>query len=240
MSKKDTNDAPLHGVDYADAPDVSRWVTFIKRETSAAVTRPQDDTVMAFPHLVLREIVLLEILVIVMTLLSLYFDAPLEEIANPNHSPNPAKAPWYFLGLQELLHYFPPFVAGVVLPGLVVVALIVIPYFEINITRDSLWQGNCRQRFWGLVLVTVGITGALIPFHAWSIIVPTVLIALAISVPYLAGFRTPWIRRWGAIPLSDWIMVWFLCLAFTLTIIGVFFRGPEWKWVWPWIDGLYY
>jgi len=70
----------------------------------------------------------------------------LEELANPMHTPNPAKAPWYFLGLQELLHYFPPVVAGVLIPGLVVMALIIIPYFNINVEAEGLWLRNRSRR----------------------------------------------------------------------------------------------
>ena len=74
------------------------------------------------------------------------FNAPLEGLADPSHTPNPAKAPWYFLGLQEMLHYFPPVVAGVLVPGLVVMALIVIPYFKVNIEADGLFLKDRTKR----------------------------------------------------------------------------------------------
>ncbi len=83
---------------------------------------------MAYPHLLLREAIAFQVLTIVLVVIGLFWDAPLEQLANPLVTPNPAKAPWYFLGLQELLHYFPPLVAGILIPTLVVVALIVIPY----------------------------------------------------------------------------------------------------------------
>src|SRR5436305_7544728 len=63
---------------------------------------------------------------------SLGLDAPLEMFANPAKSPNPAKAPWYFVGLQELLVYFDPWIAGVLLPGLIIIGLIAIPYIDTN------------------------------------------------------------------------------------------------------------
>ena len=90
-------------------------------------------------------------LAIVLVLISLFFNAPLEGLADPSHTPNPAKAPWYFLGLQELLHYFPPVVAGVLVPTLVVLALIVIPYFNINIEAAGLFTKDREKRlriFW--------------------------------------------------------------------------------------------
>ena len=67
-----------------------------------------------------------------MTIWSIVVDAPLEEPANPTKTPNPSKAPWYFLGLQEILVYFDPWFAGVVLPSLIIVGLMVIPYIDIN------------------------------------------------------------------------------------------------------------
>ena len=67
-----------------------------------------------------------------LTLWSIMIDAPLEEAANPTRTPNPTKAPWYFLGLQEMLVYFDPWNAGVVLPSLIIVGLMVIPYIDIN------------------------------------------------------------------------------------------------------------
>ena len=85
-------------------------------------------------------------LTLVLVLLSLLWDAPLEGLANPMQTPNPAKAPWYFLGLQELLHYFPPVVAGVLIPTLVVLALVVIPYFDINVQADGFWVKDREKK----------------------------------------------------------------------------------------------
>ena len=100
---------------------------------------------MTFPHLILREVILFQVVVIALVTVSLLVDAPLEGIANPVETPNPAKAPWYFLGLQELLHYFPPVVAGVLLPALVVMALVVIPYARVNLNgAAALGRGRPR------------------------------------------------------------------------------------------------
>ncbi|MDP4219204.1 MAG: hypothetical protein Q8896_02110, partial [Bacteroidota bacterium] len=92
----------------SDAKKIPRRVEFVKDRTAARVRQEETETVMTVPNLVVREIIAFMILVIVLSLLSLFFNAPLEWEANPQHTPNPAKAPWYFLGLQELLHYFPP------------------------------------------------------------------------------------------------------------------------------------
>ena len=85
-----------------------------------------------WPYLVRLEFMAAVIVMIVTTVWSITIDAPLEEPANPNRTPNPSKAPWYFLGLQEMLVYFDPWFAGVVLPSLIIVGLMVIPYIDIN------------------------------------------------------------------------------------------------------------
>src|SRR6266487_1006981 len=114
-------------------------VVFITPKTSAQVKEKVDRQLMSYPQLILREVIAFEVLTIVLVIIALVWDAPLEQLANPLLTPNPAKAPWYFLGLQELLHYFPPFVAGILIPTLVVIALIVIPYFNVNIEGEAIW-----------------------------------------------------------------------------------------------------
>src|SRR5262245_32938729 len=88
--------------------------------------------VFSWPDLVYVELICLVVVMAVMIIWSIYLKAPLEEPANPTDSPNPAKAPWYFLGLQEMLVYFDPWLAGVVLPSLIIVGLMAIPYMDTN------------------------------------------------------------------------------------------------------------
>ena len=85
-----------------------------------------------WPYLTRLEFLALIIVMVIMTVWSVALDAPLEEPADPSTTPNPSKAPWYFLGLQEMLVYFDPWFAGVVLPGLIVMGLIAIPYVDSN------------------------------------------------------------------------------------------------------------
>jgi len=85
-----------------------------------------------WPHLVSREYLAMLLSLAVLVAWSMLVDAPLEEIANPNNTPNPAKAPWYFLGLQEMLVYFDPWIAGVMLPSMIIVGLMMIPYVDPN------------------------------------------------------------------------------------------------------------
>ena len=118
----------------------------VRHAPDFAAGEVQDDSVvMTYPEGLFRAAVAMEILAIVLVVISLIWDAPLEQLADPMHTPNPAKAPWYFLGLQELLHYFPPFVAGVLIPTLVVVALVVIPYFNINVESEGDLAQEPRQ-----------------------------------------------------------------------------------------------
>ena len=93
---------------------------------------PRFDKVHTWPHLVRIEFLCSVGIFILMLLWSLFIDAPLEHPANPTKTPNPSKAPWYFLGLQEMLVYFDPWMAGVVLPSLIIVGLILIPYIDVN------------------------------------------------------------------------------------------------------------
>src|SRR5207244_9770375 len=122
----------------SDAKKEPRRVVFVTKKTSAKVVGDPGPQLMTYPHLLIREAIAFQVLVIAMVLVALFWDAPLEQLANPLLTPNPAKAPWYFLGLQELLHFFPPFVAGILIPTLVVIALVVIPYFNVNIEGEAI------------------------------------------------------------------------------------------------------
>lgn len=218
---------------------VPKRIAFIVNRDSVRVSSRDDDMVMTFPELILKGLVIFEIVVIVLAIISLLFDAPLEWIADPNHTPSPAKAPWYFLGIQELLHYFPPVAAGVLIPGLVVIALIVIPYFDINIMKEGLWEKNRRRTFTILTGVVMAVSLVMLIFEAWVIIIPMVFVYLLTLVPFFSNSKevfSEWIRRRS---LTEWIMFWFIITTTVLTIVGTFFRGPEWRWVWPWIDGIY-
>ena len=110
-------------------------VAFITRRTSPQVRVRDEERVMTHPHTFFRVAIAVELLSIFLVALALLWDAPLEQLADPMHTPNPAKAPWYFLGLQELLHYFPPTTAGVLIPGLVLVGLAILPYVDRNPSR---------------------------------------------------------------------------------------------------------
>ena len=92
----------------------------------------QSDKIQVWPNLVRVEFLGALFVMVILVFWSFLIDAPLEEAANPTLTPNPSKAPWYFLGLQEMLVYFDPWIAGVVLPTLIIIGLMAIPYIDVN------------------------------------------------------------------------------------------------------------
>lgn len=211
-------------------------VAFITRRTSAQVRVNREDEVQTYPEVLFRAALAVELLAIAVVGFSLVFNAPLEGIADPTHTPNPAKAPWYFLGLQELLHYFPPVVAGVLVPSLLIIALIVIPYFPINIEASGLFLKDRAKRLRIFAIAALGLLIFLIAFKVYVAVGPTVLVAGAMI---FAASSSPAsksrLRRYLAQrPLAYWIMTWFLFELVVLTAVGTWFRGPGWSWVLPW------
>ncbi|MEK7286069.1 MAG: cytochrome B6 [Nitrospirota bacterium] len=148
---------------------------------TAAETRSPEDTVLVWPNLVYIELICILLGTAVLLFLSLISPAPLEELASADTTPNPTKAPWYFLGLQELLVYFDPWLAGVVLPSMIIVGLIIIPYVDTN--------------------------------------------------PNGKGYYTFSERKFSVLGFSFGLGLWYI-----LIVIGVWSRGLDWSWYWPWSD----
>jgi menaquinol-cytochrome c reductase cytochrome b/c subunit len=219
----------------SDAKKEPRRIVFVTKKTSAKVVGDPGPQLMTYPHLLIREAIAFQVLVIAMVLVALLWDAPLEQLANPLLTPNPAKAPWYFLGLQELLHFFPPFVAGILIPTLVVIALVVIPYFNVNIEGEAIWARRPSQDLKTALVTVLVLLAFLAVFHAWTIFVPTALVASLLLFSYTARQgQEGWLQALATKPLSWWVMTWFISVAICLTVVGTFFRGPGWSWVWPW------
>ena len=167
---------PKKGVD-----DKHRLLALVPPEGIQRVEREQGDRVNVWPHLLIEEFVAMFILLAALTIFSTFINAPLRELANPNLTPNPSKAPWYFLGLQELLRYFHPMIAGITIPTFILVGLAAVPYVDRN---PSTKPGDRKI---AITLMTI-------------------------------------LFMFGA----------------TLTIIGSFFRGPGYNWVWPWAQGVFF
>ncbi|HEV2730157.1 MAG TPA: hypothetical protein VGV15_09000, partial [Terriglobales bacterium] len=123
---------------------MSQGINEARRSISSEPSRKEES--LPYWELLFRETIGIEVLTAVLVCMALLVNAPLEQLADPQHTASPAKAPWYFTGLQELLHYFPPFFAGIILPTLIVLALIVVPFFHVNIKDESLWHQSKSKR----------------------------------------------------------------------------------------------
>jgi len=163
------------------APDKHRLLALVPPEGIQRVEREQGDRVNVWPHLLIEEFVAMFVLSVGLVVFSTFLNAPLRELANANLTPNPSKAPWYFLGLQELLRYFHPMVAGISIPTFILVGLAAVPFVDRN---PSTRPGDRKV---ALTLFTM-------------------------------------MFMFGAV----------------LTIIGSFFRGPGYNWVWPWAQGVFF
>lgn len=126
---------------------------------SFQVEKGPEDTVQSWPHLMVRELGLFLLVLAVILGVSLIFNAPLEEAANPQHSTNPAKAPWYFVGIQELVSYS-ALLGGIVTPAIIVVALLFLPYLDRNPKGTGVWFS--RDRRVATILFTVFVVAMLI------------------------------------------------------------------------------
>ncbi|MGD8322660.1 MAG: cytochrome b N-terminal domain-containing protein, partial [Gemmatimonadota bacterium] len=150
----------------------------VRKDGGLAVPAGPVRRVPVWPHLLFRELLVLVVVLVVIHGAALLVDAPLEEVADAALTPNPAKAPWYFLGLQELVHYG-AVLGGVVVPTAMVLGLVVLPYVDRHGGGVGVWFA--RER----------------------LVANTVFALLALAVV-------------------------------ALTVVGTFFRGPNWAWVWPW------
>ena len=156
-----------------------RLLALVKQDAVVRVQKEPDDTVMTWPHLLSIEFLAAGVMSVFLLLMGLIINAPLEELANGNVTPPVAKAPWYFLGLQELLAYFHPSVAGALTPIFVLVGAALIPYVD----RGDVLTFRPSQRKTAVMLFTL-----------------------------------------------------FCALGLIITFIGVFFRGPGYAFVIPFID----
>jgi quinol-cytochrome oxidoreductase complex cytochrome b subunit len=230
---------------FTQAPEKTYHLAAIVKGRTGAVGRGPENTLPSMPHLFYAEIGVLMLTLLVCVALSLVSDAPLKELANPSVPENPAKAPWYFLGLQELVS-FSAFMGGVGIPMIVLLGLGLIPYLDRETKGTGEWFGGPGG--WPLVRrsLLVGFAAALaiesfvIRFgwiREWWISVPQLIVTALnpgtlltlvyglYSVQLVKRYQS---ARAGALGL----FTCFLCGFLVLTVIGTYFRGPNWAFYW--------
>lgn len=183
---------------------------------------PVDDKIHTWPHLVRLEFLVAILVFVVLIIWSLSIDAPLEAPANPTRTPNPSKAPWYFLGLQEMLVYFDPWNAGVVMPSLIIVGLMVIPFIDINPKGNGYYCFKDRKYelltfFLGfhILWVSMIIIGTFFRGPGWNLFWPwqrwdphKVVALTNVDLPYLVGFRDyTWSAVFGAVVVAAYFVL---------------------------------
>ncbi|MBV8352936.1 MAG: cytochrome b N-terminal domain-containing protein [Verrucomicrobia bacterium] len=160
LSRPDEAGDTVQQVELSQLPTSKTYgLMELARGTTPQVGRNPEDEVFAWPHLIFRELLLFLLVVAAVLFLAVFWNAPLEELANPVHPPNPAKAPWYFLGLQELVSYS-AFWGGVVVPGVLVLALVLLPYLDHN--RKGVGRWFARDRVVANTIFTVCLVIAIV------------------------------------------------------------------------------
>jgi quinol-cytochrome oxidoreductase complex cytochrome b subunit len=212
---------------------------------------PRDERVekvTTIPHLVSREFIFALVMLALLIAWSALITAPLEEAANPDHSPNPAKAAWYFMGLQELLLHFHPTFGAILIPTLALGTLFALPYLDADMDVEGVWFRSVRGRVLAALSAVIGIGGTvgLVLLDEWWL-----------DLPGLLPFLPTWLSN-GWVPLAALLLavigygdlmrsvfratrcesrqaVFVLLLAafITLTVIGIFFRGAGMALVMP-------
>jgi menaquinol-cytochrome c reductase cytochrome b/c subunit len=117
----------------------------------------EDEMIVSFPEFVFKEFIATVAMTVFLLVVSIWLQAPLLGKANPAMTPNPSKAPWYFLGLQELLARFPPLMAGVAFPTFVIVLMILVPYLDRNPSRRPSERKLAIVLFALYAVITVGL-----------------------------------------------------------------------------------
>jgi quinol-cytochrome oxidoreductase complex cytochrome b subunit len=229
----------------SNAPRKSYGLMCVVRESAPTVNLNPAETVSSWPYLMRAELLVLMATTFVCLLFGVFFDAPLKEMANPAVPENPAKAPWYFLGLQEMVSYS-AFMGGMVLPFIVGVGLSLIPYLDREQGLPGVYFSGLRGRrvaltsfiFGGVIAASaVGVQVKFGWLRDWFPNVPQILVILVNPATLLTAAYILWSffvmrrtasTRMGAIAIFSCFVVGF----FVLTLVGSEFRGPNWDFYW--------
>jgi quinol-cytochrome oxidoreductase complex cytochrome b subunit len=215
----------------------------LMRGESPLVGKGPDDTVFSFPVVLLWEIVLLLGITLAIFLFSLVKQAPLEEIANPLVTTDPAKAPWYFVGLQELLEHMHPTLAGVIIPTILILFLVMLPYIDHSRAGVGVWFSSMRGKriVIGSALYTLVVMPAYVVLdNAFSLrellrnaapqwvaqgLLPAAIMAVLVAGPVF--FLR--LRRASTREVMLALFTIMLVAAIVFTVTGFLFRGPGFK-----------
>jgi len=211
--------------------------------------RSENKLVTTLPHLIFREFVVALILVAVVLLFAIFFDAPLLDKANPAFSPNPAKAPWYFEGFQELMLHFHPLFAAIIIPALIILLLVSLPYLEYDSKVSGIWflsdkgkQTSKISAFVGLIITPtlIFIDEYFMDFSTKFESVPPVisngLIPFALVLLLLTGYYK-FIKIKYVTNRAETIQALFvlnLVIFLVLTLTSILFRGKGMELTLPW------
>ncbi|MEW6321890.1 MAG: cytochrome b N-terminal domain-containing protein [Acidobacteriota bacterium] len=230
---------------FTDSPAKTYHLAALVRGRTSAVGQGPEHTVPSMPHLFYAEFGVLMLTLLICVALSLLSDAPLKELANPLVPENPAKAPWYFLGLQELVA-FSAFMGGIGIPTIVLIGLGLIPYLDRETEGTGEWFGGPGG--WPLVRFSLvfGFAAAIlveafiirfgwlrewfpdIPQLVITAVNPGTLLTLIYAAYSVWLVRRHESARAGALGL----FTCFLCGFVVLTVVGTYFRGPNWTFYW--------
>ena len=207
------------------------------------------EKVTTIPHLVQKEMIFALGWVAAIIIFAALVPAPLEGIADPNVSPNPAKAPWYFMGLQEMLLHFHPVVAALIIPGVVFTGVLLLPFYDVDSRNIGVYFRSTRGR--GLSFLAAGLAFILTPawvlvdeflidwsawLPAWDTLITNGLVPLAAIVLPLI-LLDQWVKSAFKADTEErvvFIFVFLFTAFLILTIIGIFFRGPGMSMYLPW------
>jgi menaquinol-cytochrome c reductase cytochrome b/c subunit len=227
-------------------PEKTYGLMELVKGTSPLVEKGPEDTIMSWPHLMILEVLAGLGTTVLLLLMSFFAQAPLREMANPNVSDNPSKAAWYFLSLQEMLLHMNATLGGVIIPLLVVIALMAIPYIDRSKKDVSIWFASRKGK--GIALMSLAYTFVclvgLILFdefirvrslvsepEIWpGWVIPIVIIGGLMVLLYVL------IKRWKPSTREALIGLFtaFVTTYFVLTLSALFFRGYGMHLTWPW------
>ncbi|MEW6410433.1 MAG: cytochrome b N-terminal domain-containing protein [Nitrospirota bacterium] len=210
-----------------------------------AVDRDVENSVLSWPHLLRAELAVFMLTLAGVIVYSFYINAPIKEPANPLIPENPAKAPWYFLGLQELLSYS-AFMGGVGLPGMALLGFVLIPYLDREQEYVGIWFSNKQGKIVALealivgTVVNIGLLAFVVNFgwfRNWWPDIPQLLITLInpgnIWVGFMIAYSIWVIKRTGSTRMGAIALFTMFLISYVIfTAMGTYFRGPNWEFFW--------